>query len=55
MIYIDEDLTPSCVYDEDNDDRANHNFSDGAYKVHEGCLTKEERVVYKRNRKLGVV
>ena len=55
MIYIDEDLTPNCVYDCDTDDRANHDFSDGAFRVHEKCLTKEEKAVYKRNRELGVV
>ena len=55
MIYIDEDLTPDCVYDCDTDDRANGDFSDGAFRVHEKCLTKQERTVYKRNRELGVV
>jgi hypothetical protein len=55
MIYIDEDLTPSDIYDEDNDNRANDHFSDGAWRVHEECLTKEEKAVYKRNRELGVV
>lgn len=53
LIALDEDLTPSCVFEWEKG--GNGEFSDGAFRVHEGCLTKQERVVYKRNRKLGVV
>jgi hypothetical protein len=53
MIYIDEDLTPSCVFEWEKG--GNGEFSDGAFRVHEKCLTKEEKAVYKRNRELGVV
>ena len=36
-IYCDEDITARDVYGEARD------FSDGAYRVHEHCLTKEEK------------
>ena len=36
-IYCDEDITSYDVFGE------NKNFSDGAYRVHEHCLTKEEK------------
>ena len=36
-IYCDEDVTAYDVYQEHRD------FSDGAYRVHEECLTKEEK------------
>ena len=55
MIYIDEDLTPDCVYGCDTDDRANDDFSDGAFRVHEKCLTKQEKQTMERNIELGVV
>ena len=54
VIYIDEDLTPHDVYEE-SDEKSFHEFSDGAWSVHEECLTKQERTVYKRNIELGVL
>ena len=54
-IPLDEDMCPHDVYDWETDDRAEHNFSDGSYRVHLECLTKKEKTVWKRNRELGVV
>jgi len=42
-IYYDEDITADMVYGEDRD------FSDGAYRVHEECLTKEEKELFDKN------
>jgi len=42
-IYCDEDITAYDVFDE------NKNFSDGAYRVHYDCLTKEEKKLYEEN------
>ena len=38
-IYCDEDITARDVYGDDTE----RDFSDGAYRVHEHCLTKEEK------------
>ena len=38
-IYCDEDITVDMVYGDDT----KREFSDGAYRVHEECLTKEEK------------
>ena len=38
-IYCDEDITADMVYGDDT----KREFSDGAYRVHEECLTKEEK------------
>jgi|TARA_R110000744_G_scaffold3307_1_gene12821 hypothetical protein len=46
LIAVDEDICPYDVYAED-DKRSRDAFSDGAWRVHEGCLTKQERVIYK--------
>ena len=42
-IYCDEDITADMVYGESRD------FSDGAYRVHEHCLTKEEKELFDKN------
>ena len=42
LIATDEDICPYDVY-KLNDDRGLKEFSDGAYKVHEHCLTKQEK------------
>ena len=42
-IYCDEDITARDVYGEARD------FSDGAYRVHEHCLTKEEKELFDKN------
>ena len=42
-IYCDEDITARDVYGEARD------FSDGAYRVHEECLTKEEKLTWEKN------
>ena len=42
-IYCDEDITARDVYGEARD------FSDGAYRVHEECLTKEEKELFDKN------
>ena len=42
-IYCDEDITADMVYGEARD------FSDGAYRVHEHCLTKEEKELFDKN------
>ena len=42
-IYCDEDITARDVYGEAKD------FSDGAYRVHEECLTKKEKQLMKEN------
>ena len=42
LIATDEDICPYDVYGEDND-RAYQEFSDGSYRVHEDCLTKNEK------------
>ena len=53
LIPVDEDLIPSCVFEwEKGGDDA---FSDGAYRVHEECLTKQEKQTMERNIDLGVV
>jgi hypothetical protein len=50
MIPTDEDICPYDVYDED-DQRSRENFSDGTYRVHFECLTKDEQKAYKDNNK----
>ena len=53
LIPVDEDLIPSCVFEwEKGGDDA---FSDGAYRVHEECLTKQEKQTMERNIELGVL
>ena len=42
LIAVDEDICPYDVYDED-DQRGQEEFSDGSWRVHFECLTKEER------------
>ena len=42
-IYCDEDITAYDVFGEHKD------FSDGAYRVHEECLTKEEKQIMEAN------
>ena len=42
IIPIDEDICPYDVYSED-DPRGQEEFSDGSWRVHFKCLTKEER------------
>ena len=42
-IYCDEDITARDVYGEARD------FSDGTYRVHEHCLTKEEKEIMEAN------
>ena len=42
-IYCDEDITAYDVFGE------NKNFSDGAYRVHEECLTDEEKEIMEAN------
>jgi len=44
-ITLDEDITPYCVYGDDEPDE----FSDGAYCVHQDCLTAEETKLLKEN------
>ena len=40
LIGLDEDISPDQVFGEDDD---NGQFPDGSMKVHEECLTKEEK------------
>jgi len=42
LIAVDEDICPYDVYGKD-DDLSRGNFSDGAYRVHFECLTKQEQ------------
>ena len=42
-IYCDEDITAYDVFGE------NKNFYDGAYRVHEECLTKKEKLIWEQN------
>jgi hypothetical protein len=42
LIALDEDIVPSDIYEEDNE-LAWENFSDGAFRVHYKCLTKQEQ------------
>ena len=44
-IYCDEDITADMVYGDDSE----RDFSDGAYRVHEHCLTKEEKELFDKN------
>jgi len=44
-IYCDEDITADMVYGDDSE----RDFSDGAYRVHEECLTKEEKLIWEKN------
>ena len=44
-IYCDEDITADMVYGDDT----KREFSDGAYRVHEECLTKEEKELFDKN------
>ena len=44
LITLDEDITASQVLGYDNADH----FTDGAYRVHEKCLTKNERKLYEQ-------
>ena len=44
-IYCDEDITARDVYGDDSE----RDFSDGAYRVHEHCLTKEEKELFDKN------
>ena len=44
-IYCDEDCTPYDVYDSVQVSE----FSDGAYRVHYECLTKEEKEIMEKN------
>ena len=44
-IYCDEDITPYDVYQ----GHEPAEFSDGAYRVHEECLTKEEKLIWEKN------
>ena len=53
LIALDEDLTPSCVFEWEKG--GDGDFSDGAYRVHEECLTKQEKQTMERNIELGVV
>jgi hypothetical protein len=48
MITLDEDICPYDVYAKD-DQRSRENFSDGTYRVHFECLTKEEKQFLKEN------
>ena len=41
MIPLDEDICPYDLYGIE-DERSTRNFSDGSYRVHAKCLTKEE-------------
>ena len=44
-IYCDEDITARDVYGDDTE----RDFSDGAYRVHEECLTKKEKELFDKN------
>ena len=44
-IYCDEDITARDVYGDDTE----RDFSDGAWRVHEECLTKEEKLIWEKN------
>jgi hypothetical protein len=46
LIAVDEDICPYDVYGED-DDLSRGNFSDGAFRVHLECLTKQEQQQFK--------
>ena len=46
LIAVDEDICPYDVYEKD-DDSSRGNFSDGAYRVHFECLTKQEQKQFK--------
>jgi hypothetical protein len=48
MIILDEDICPYDVYAKD-DQRSRDEFSDGTYRVHFECLTKDEQKSYKDN------
>ena len=43
-IYCNEDITPYIVYEDGREE-----FSDGAHRVHEECLTKEEKQIMEAN------
>lgn len=47
-IPLDEDISPCLVYSE-NDPRHFDIFEDGAFRVHEHCLTAEETAHYLHN------
>ena len=53
LIALDEDITPCCVFEWDKG--GNSEFSDGAFRVHEECLTKKEKQAMERNIELGVL
>ena len=42
-IYCDEDITAYDVFGQNKD------FSDGAYRVHEHCLTDKEKTIWEKN------
>jgi len=44
-IYCDEDITPNCVYLDPDITQ----FFDGAYRVHEECLTESEKECMEKN------
>ena len=44
-IYCDEDITPDCVYLDPDITQ----FFDGAYRVHEECLTESEKECMEKN------
>ena len=43
-ICCNEDITPYIVYEDGREE-----FSDGAHRVHEECLTKEEKEIMEAN------
>ena len=53
QIPLDEDLTPRDIFEWEKG--GNGDFSDGAYREHEECLTKQEKQTMERNIELGVV
>jgi hypothetical protein len=49
MITLDEDICPCDVYGED-DPRSQDEFSDGSWRVHFECLTKDEKQFLKEKK-----
>ena len=52
-INIDEDIGTDAVFGNCDGESLPNEFSDGAYKVHEECLTRDERELLILNNKEG--
>ena len=45
-IALDEDIGVNMLYDGEN--TLSHEFDDGAWRVHEECLTPDEKILFER-------